>query len=995
MASDADPCARWSVLDDDELTVEHIQQLLYPLKDDLWTAVACADRVLDDVDVQHALLDLGIRRTDFAVQRVQEVLRDPAASSSDSTETQRRLSSYFCAHVADAQLCQIRSVLLDRQDRLRTFEELKAKLSQQNALPSPEDGTQEDWEDDPWADTDKAEGPPAMPSPTGRATPPVPLPIFLTEDISLMTLALASQTQFEALNVLNIRHFKDFFLHRFAVIDRIPLFIDPTAYRDLLPAVDTQDGLEISNQGSPWRLEPDFVETDVVRDALSRSDIPFLVSTAEDEAYVRGLSLSPDLLTADAVQAWYKERVEYVVSSTGMVDLALGLVQHGVSQGVIGLDELGENLSLLSRLVYDSPGSETAESGKFVSMSEWLSLAPRDVIRRYVAYSTASTIVNDIRRLVMPYLFVLESRYERAGNPDPDLSKDLLYDYILCADINVVVPIFESSKPTLVAPRRLISDDEDLARLALACLYGNDSLDNWTNMSRIFECLPAWNFEADGDEDETDATVASLSAFLAPSTSRPHTSPSDLLVFFKPLPARSLSRALDILDVHLESGEILARWGVPVPLRWFLQSAHDEVQQRAWAMRMARQVDAPSGDLDSEDIWLSLLEDMLKMARPDETPTNAAFGALSGDDVRQIFFRGILSAGKFVTAKHLISPRHGERLLEADVIESLCLDCSREFYDNASSGNYNFGDMKLAYDCLGVAPQSPAVQKEREFIEATSRISSFNLMSRPGVPILPIEIRLTKDRLNLVARVLSSNEGAYKHAEVILELVHKLGFRGDVLAEVKTLAMIADTALQAEDFPRAFEASERMVGAVLKLRQLAPLGADSPHVREAVEVCWVACFQLGRQSEAEDTERKMALLGRALELCPPDKIVDILSSWRKIEVEDIERRRERTAERQSRKGNGTKQTRQARESASTLSSRLQGLNMPSPALPSASALASHTFSRVAASLPFSMQGRQAGDPNHSREGSPDVQSQARHALQRGIGWLIGADEDEL
>ena len=45
-----------------------------------------------------------------------------------------------------------------------------------------------------------------------------------------------------------------------------------------------------------------------------------------------------------------------------------------------------------------------------------------------------------------------------------------------------------------------------------------------------------------------------------------------------------------------------------------------------------------------------------------------------------------------------MQPRHGERLLDPDTIENLCLECSREFYDNASSGNYNFGDMKLAYD---------------------------------------------------------------------------------------------------------------------------------------------------------------------------------------------------------------------------------------------------------------------------------------------------------
>ncbi|KAH8120216.1 Sec39-domain-containing protein [Phellopilus nigrolimitatus] len=861
--TDAELCTRWTALDDLELT------------DDLWAAAACVDR--------RFLLDLGIRRTASA-----------ESGSSDPNDLRGTVSAYFSSH--------IRSVLL---------QQVRDSLAAANSTTYSESDADEGWEDDPWADTD-TEGPP---------TAPLPLSVFLTEDVSLMCLALASQMQFLALKIIIQRHNSSVFPHRFQIITRIPLFADPSDYRDLLPAIDSQSGMESFIQGSPWRN---------VKLACSQVALP-----------------STDC----------HKRVEVIVSSTGLVDMALSLVQHGVSQGVVGLDELGEDLSLVSRLVYDSPGSETGGSAETISISEWVSLEPRDVVRRYLAHSAADTIVNDIRRLVMPYLFVLESRCERAGKPDSGLFKRLLYDYILHANLDVVVPIFEASKPTLVASQRLISDDEDLARLALACLYGSSSLYDWANMSRIFECLPAWNFEAERDEeDEVDTTVASLSSFLAPSTSRPHSSPSDLLVFFKPLPAQSLSRALDILDVHLESGEILSRWGVPVPLRWFLQSAHDEAQQRAWAMKMARQNDAPSGDLDSEEVWLSLLEDMLKLTRPEELSTNSAFGALSGDDVRQIFFRGLLSTGKFTIAKRVALPRHGERLLSPDVIESLCLDCSREFYDNASSGNYNFGDMKLAYDCLSVAPQSPAILKEREFIEATSRISSFNVTSRPGVPILPIEIRLTKDKLNLVARVLSSNESAYKHVEVLLELVRKLGFREDVLAEVKMLAMVADTALQAEDFPRAFEASDRMVNAVVKLRQTAPFGADSPQVREAVEVCWVACFQLGRQSEAEDVDRKMALLGRALELCPPDKIVDILTSWRKLEAEDIDRRQRKTAERQWRNQGGAKQAGDPRGRMSTLSSKLQDIHMPSPALPSASALASHTFNRVAASFPFSMHG---------------------------------------
>ena len=222
--------------------------------------------------------------------------------------------------------------------------------------------------------------------------------------------------------------------------------------------------------------------------------------------------------------------------------------------------------------------------------------------------------------------------------------------------------------------------------------------------------------------------------------------------------------------------------------------------------------------------------------------------------------------------------------------------------------------------------------------------------------------------------------------------MRKLGFRDDPLAEVKTLAMIADTALQAEDYERAFAVSERMISVVIKIRQTAPLGSDTPQAREAIEVCWVACFQLGRHPEAEDIERRMVLLGRALELCPTDKIVDILTPWRKLEVEQIAARKEKMAGRRaSRDG----VNRRSNTNGKGISARItDSLYMPSPALPSASSLASTTFNRVAAALPFGMHGNRTGE-DVSREASPDVQSQARHALRRGVGWLIGADEEEL
>jgi neuroblastoma-amplified sequence len=284
------------------------------------------------------------------------------------------------------------------------------------------------------------------------------------------------------------------------------------------------------------------------------------------------------------------------------------------------------------------------------------------------------------------------------------------------------------------------------------------------------------------------------------------------------------------------------------------------------------------------------------------------------------------------------------------------------------------------------------IVREKDFIEATSRLSSFNITSRPGIPISPIEIRLTKDRLSLVSRVLSCNAEAYKHTQVILDLVHKLGL-DDVVAEVKTLAMLADTALQAEDFARAYESSERMVASVLELRTVATSAGDSK-VLEASEVCWVACFQLGRQAEFDDVPKKMLLLARALELCPPNQLHDVLAAWRKLAREDNEERRESLANRQS--GAPSKKS-NSNNPAPSLASRLQNMHISASPLAHTPELASRAFSRVAAHLPFSVRPR-----SRERQSSEDARSGmsprldgdvATRVFQKGIGWLIGADDD--
>ncbi|KZW02565.1 hypothetical protein EXIGLDRAFT_705207 [Exidia glandulosa HHB12029] len=976
---------QWSSTTDDAVDAAAINEVLATIGDDLWVAAACIERILDDIELERKLLALGLAQTQKIAALAQDGVADEAAALEDEEDESLGLDAssvsqrptavatrYFATHETEARGCGIRARLLDMNDKLATYD----ALQKAHALSDTADTADVDL--DPWADADDA----SIDEFVEAAV--ISLSQFISQSLQDSALQLAAASKYSAVQILLERHPKELWPYRFAVLRAVPEHVHPSDYLELLPRLDSSFELEarFPDAQSPRPLE--WCESTEVVAAIQASGFPLDNSHASDQD---GAVIEP--LSAAQLSGWYCERALGIERTSGLVDVALAFIQHGASQGIPGLDELGEELSLLERLVYDAPQSAEERVVADWSLQQWRQLAPLAVVRAYLAQSTPANIANAIRSLVMPYLYVLEARAERAGSPDPGLPNRLLTEYLLEAPLPLLAAVFDASKPTLPTAQRILKDDAHMARLALACLYGSDSLYEWRTMSQIFECLPAWEgAQGAEEEDEADTTLASLGAFVMPSTTRPKCSSAELLLFFTPLPAFALSRALDVLDVHLDAGEILARWRVPAPLRWFLQSADDAKEQRAYATRMARRAGGGREDeLENEDEWDALKDDMLKLATGGRGALKGPLGALQKEEVLRIFFGGLLSAGRFDIARSLLNPSEVQRPLEPHAVEELVLEASHEFYDNASSGNLHHGEMKLAYDCLSVAPQTVAIRKERDFIEATSRICSFNVRSRSGNPIAPIEIRLEKDRLSLIARVLASTDDAYKHSQVMLELANKLGVPGDA----RVYGMLADAALAAEDFAAADAASAKMVASV--------------HTPEDAEVAWRTAYQLGRQAEWDDLEARLRLLGHAARLCPPEYTLDVLTNWKRVEKEHLDARK--AAPRRV----GSRTTPRKRQDATdrvgtaftSLTARLQGIHVPgSPATSDAAARAivagghraAATLSRVAGAFPTFGGGghtRSGSDEAQQRSGTPDLSNAAKHAFSRGVGWLIGDD----
>lgn len=610
--------------------MENVNNILGNISQEEWVAAAVANKLVDDVTVQRALLTLGIEKTLPAVERSRQTVTLAIESAGEEnsegvgSDQRQRLAVHFATHPTDELLCRLRALLLQQLDKLETYVEMSVS-NQTNA--SDTGGNEEDG----WGDLDAwEEG--ADVQVNDSTGPVLPLPTFMKQPLLTSAMHLASNSYFTQLSILLKRHSKTLSPHQFTILDSIPDHVHPSQFQTLLPASSGITGNESAPE-DPWRPSSDWTESVECISALTNP--PFTENITDSKKY-----------TMLEVAEWYRNRV-HRADESGLVDIALALVQHGASLGIIELNELGEDLSLLLRLVYDEPSSieDIDENDNDWTLSRWKSLSPSQVLRAYLAHSTPKSIPNDIKRLVMPYLYVLEARAERAGKPDPGIVTRLLYEYILQSPLEFVASIFAASKPILPLSERIIKSDEDMVRLALSYLYESSFLDEWQTMSQIFECLPEWGNISEDETDEADTTLTSLGDFVTPKASGALCTSQDLFLFFSPLTASALSRLLDVLDVHLESGEILSRWDVPAPLRWFLQSANNEKEQRAWATRMSRRAGDGGGEPETEAEWLELLEDMLKLVGSGEGPLRGAFGLLSKEEVSRIFFSGLLSSG--------------------------------------------------------------------------------------------------------------------------------------------------------------------------------------------------------------------------------------------------------------------------------------------------------------------------------------------------------------
>jgi hypothetical protein len=165
-------------------------------------------------------------------------------------------------------------------------------------------------------------------------------------------------------------------------------------------------------------------------------------------------------------------------------------------------------------------------------------------------------------------------------------------------------------------------------------------------MGRIFECLPLFDLDNIQRESEEILDLDSLAENLTAHG------------FFAALQQQKetgLSTLMDGLQLHLSSAEILSRYQLNVPLRWYLQSINKYDMQKQLCLRLATQVvgsvENNGSRFMSDDSWTALLVDMMDLYNDG----NGVLGALSQEEIFEIYWKALLRCGsKYIQASWVI-----------------------------------------------------------------------------------------------------------------------------------------------------------------------------------------------------------------------------------------------------------------------------------------------------------------------------------------------------
>lgn len=362
----------------------------------------------------------------------------------------------------------------------------------------------------------------------------------------------------------------------------------------------------------------------------------------------------------------------------------------------------------------------------------------------------------------------------------------------------------------------------------------------------------------------------------------------------------------------------------------------------------------------------------------------------------------------------------------------------RGSFDRAPGGRHAMGELRKVRTVLQstqtlttTTQQSSVLDDSIAFVNAVVRLMHVSppLSStlHPAVLMTPVEIRLTRTKLDVIRRWLSlGGDKAWRREQDVVETASGLcsgalsGALGEAIDNdqlsqaaapkaisastahgkaaliVQVMAMLADAAIAANDFHFVTTYLEKMLSAFADLKKRSrhvSARADreqlvtevAQRVEQASETVWTTLFTISKHPNCQDADLRKQWLGQAIAFAPPDRLADLLKRWRELAATEAVADENEEAEMTAAVTLAMKA--QQQRGAGRVAGLDFGGRMPtaSRAAQAASGLGAGVFSLAAAAVNSSHWPLSRGKNSGEASSSPHEQAQASLGSALGFG----------
>ncbi|XP_059489880.1 NBAS subunit of NRZ tethering complex-like [Neocloeon triangulifer] len=622
-------------------------------------------------------------------------------------------------------------------------------------------------------------------------------------------LEFARNGNWQAVSIMLTYHSHSLMKHRLPIISNLPETIDPHEYRSLLPECDEEE------------VVPRI--TDILRDQDWSETFYFRMEDDEGKLlYDENPSLlefAKPVLDKDLVTNWYIARATQLEERSKLVDHALSFITLGQARSVTGLEDLYGELSTLETMVYDVQLEKLSLAG----LRKYNNLEQAHLL---VSKSTSETFISDCRRFLLPHLLRCEKK-------QPGSKRKLFHDLIVdISRLSLVLPlqVFRHFKSEQTGP--LVSSTEEVLALALDCVYSYPGADQLDIAFQYIDCLPEKSY------GETNKDVLEL------------------------------HYQVDKLQGHLAAAEILSRHAnLSLPISKLRDMGNDEKASFMTLTQMARSLTKRTPTATQAQ-WSALLTDMLSLQAK-------VFLCIELEKCFEIYAETMLASGNKANIRYAGSimecskseaSDNNQQKIQYDSSVSLILKASREYFDSSES----LADLSMDYaKCclLLITDENDEIKEELDLIASLQILKDF------GVSILPIQVRLTSNKLKLLRDCLRAKATSYRSSQRLLQLASFLRIcKDDSRArEASVLNLIAEAALNACDYTCCADICQKMM--------------DRCHTSG-----WEIARKLAECADFHDIAVKRRLLAFALMNCEPVAMQELINQSHKLEMQMLHER---------------------------------------------------------------------------------------------------------